>query len=205
MDQQREGWNQYYSKREHTTSDTWLQSYKDYFDGAGSILDLGCGNGSNIPFLLSTGAEISAVDFSENAIMHIQNKWKLKAFVHDMRMPLPFPNDRFDMVLADLSIHYFSMAETTRIVDELYRVMMHKGILIGRVNSITDLHHGAGRGTMIEPNFFESDGVRKRFFDRKMIDYFFDDRFILSKAVERESYKYTRPKKLWEFVSTKAP
>jgi len=205
MNNQLEGWNQYHSRQEEATPDPWLNSYKEYFEGASKILDLGCGNGGNIPFLLSTGAEISAVDFSENAIMHIQNKWKINALIHDIRMPLPFPNDTFDMILADLSIHYFSLAETKKIVDEMYRVMMNKGILIGRVNSINDVHHGAGKGIRIEPNFYENAGVRKRFFDREMIDRFFDDRFVLSEAVENESHKYLLPKKLWEFLAIKLP
>ncbi len=203
MNQQMEDWNTFYESIEDTFSDPWLQNYQEYFKDTCKILDLGCGNGSNIPFLLTTGAEVTAIDSSQNAVSFVKKNWDIKTFVHDIRNQLPFPNDYFDIILTDLSLHYFSEKETRSIVSDLYRVVIKNGILIGRVNSIHDHNHGAGIGKIIEPAFFEYNGRRKRFFDREMIRSFFNDKLTLLQAKENSTNKYGKTKMLWEFISQK--
>jgi len=203
MDLQKENWNDYYSNYLSQNSDQWLSQYSEFFEVGGKVLDLGCGNGSNIPFLLKMNAEIYAVDYSEIAIKHIKNKWDITALLHDIRYPLPFGADSFDLILADLSLHYFSFLETSRIISDLYRVTKAKGLLIARVNSINDINHGSGIGTEIERNYYDLNGRRKRFFDREMVYDLFDNGFSISKAIENKTNKYNDEKILWEIVTRK--
>jgi hypothetical protein len=57
MDLQKENWNDYYSNSMSQNSDQWLSQYSEFFVAGGKVLDLGCGNGSNIPFLINMNAE----------------------------------------------------------------------------------------------------------------------------------------------------
>jgi SAM-dependent methyltransferase len=203
MDLQKENWNDYYANSMGQNSDQWLSQYSEFFEAGGKVLDLGCGNGSNIPFLLNRNAEIYAVDYSEIAIKHIKKKWDITALLHDIRNPLPFGADRFDLILADLSLHYFPFLETSRIISDLYRVTKARGILIARVNSINDTNHGSGIGTEVERNYYDLNGRRKRFFDREMVYDLFDNGFSISKAIENRTNKYNDEKILWEIVAGK--
>ena len=203
MDSQRENWNEYYSENIRQTADQWLSQYSGFFESGGKILDLGCGNGSNMPFLLNLNAEICAVDYSDVAIEHVKNRWGINAFVHDIRKQLPFDANSFNLILADLSLHYFSFLETIRIIDDLYRVTKDKGILIARVNSANDINHGSGTGTEVERNFFDLNGRLKRFFDKEMVYDLFNNNFVISKAIENKTNKYRDEKILWEIVAIK--
>jgi SAM-dependent methyltransferase len=203
MDLQKEKWNDFYANDMSQNSDQWLSQYSEFFEAGGKVLDLGCGNGSNIPFLLNRNVEIYAVDYSEIAIKHIKNKWDIPALLHDIRNPLPFGADSFDLILADLSLHYFSFLETSRMITDLYRVTKAKGILIARVNSVKDINHGSGIGTEIERNYYDLNGRRKRFFDKEMVYDLFDNRFSISKAIENKTNKYKDEKILWEIVTRK--
>jgi|WetSurMetagenome_2_1015567.scaffolds.fasta_scaffold728209_1 SAM-dependent methyltransferase len=203
MDLQKENWNDYYANSLGQNSDQWLSQYSEFFEAGGKVLDLGCGNGSNIPFLLNRNAEIYAVDYSEIAIKHIKNQWDITVLLHDIRNPLPFDADSFDLILADLSLHYFPFLETTRIISDLYRVTKARGILIARVNSINDTNHGSGIGTEVERNYYDLNGRRKRFFDREMVYDLFDNGFSISKAIENRTNKYNDEKILWEIVAGK--
>jgi SAM-dependent methyltransferase len=196
-------WDHYYSHDESTTQDNWLNKYLEFFEGGGRVLDLGCGNGSNLPFLIKQGLDIVAVDYSENAIKTINANWKVNAFVYDIRKKLPFGNDFFDIILADLSLHYFSFRETKLIVSDLYRITKMKGVMLARVNSINDKNHGSGKGKEIENNYFDNHGDRKRFFDKEMVYDIFDDDFVVTNAEEKKTSKYRAEKALWEIVTIK--
>lgn len=203
MDSIKQSWNNYYAQETRLAADPWLLEYSAYFVGCPKVLDLGCGDGSNIPFLQSVNAQIVAIDYSQVAIDKIGKKWSVNAFVHDMRDSLPFGESTFDVILADLSLHYFSSPDTTRVVDELYRVSKDKGVLIARVNSVNDIKHGSGVGVEVERCFYNMQGRLKRFFDKEMIYEVFKDRFVVGKAVETSTSKYTDEKNLWEIVALK--
>ena len=121
----------------------------------------------------------------------------VKTKVLDISEPLPFKNTSFDLIIADLSLHYFDEKTTKNIMKEIKRILTDKGHLIARVNSVFDVNHGAGQGQKIESNFYFVEGYNKRFFDLKDAKKFFS---IIGKAQikQAEMLRYSKPKKVLE-------
>ena len=109
----------------------------------------------------------------------------------------PFEDESFEVVIADLCLHYFTEKDTFGIIDEIKRILLPGGHLILRVNSINDVNHGAGKGTEIEKHLFETDDKRlKRFFDDEDIRYFFKD-FEIEYMNEEIMSRYKLEKRLY--------
>ncbi len=200
-DPQRRQWNDYYRSRT-PNPDPWLDRHILRFRSTDTcvILDLGCGDGTNIPSLCGTGSIVHALDYSAEAITHLPQTPQIHARVADMRDPLPYPDAYFDLIVSDLSLHYFSESETRRIITEVSRILKPEAILVARLNSSNDTEHGAGQGRLIEPGYFDIGGIRKRFFDADAIQQFFSPCFEILEANETSSDKYRARKHLWEIV-----
>jgi ubiquinone/menaquinone biosynthesis C-methylase UbiE len=126
------------------------------FNRRSKILDLGCGIGRDAVFFDKNGHHVLATDFSEAAIK--QNKEHFKSLgvefvVFDMRDPLPYVADSFDVVYANLSLHYYSDEKTKEIVREAARVLKPNGIFAFACKSYDDLHNA---GREIEKGIFAS-------------------------------------------------
>ena len=115
-----------------------------------------------------------------------------------MTKGLPFGDGYAGIVIADLSLHYFSEEVTKSILAEIKRVLDRDGKLIFRVNSINDVNHGAGQGTEVEHHYFlnEKNGRYKRFFDKDDINNFFAD-WNIDYAKEEKMDRYELLKILW--------
>ena len=114
-----------------------------------------------------------------------------------MTRGLPFEDNFTDLMICDLSLHYFRERTTFEVLEEIKRVLKPDGILLFRVNSVKDVNHGAGEGKEIEPHLYEtSDGRYKRFFNQEDIERFFKDweaLFIHEEIMGR----YEKEKVLW--------
>lgn len=186
--------------RETVVDDDWLDRFSDLLAACETpIIDLGCGSGNDTKYLLEKGKTVIACDQSVWAVEHLRENFPavhaVKAF--DMRDGLPFSVGFTDIVIADLSLHYFSEEETKGILREIKRVLKRDGVLLLRVNSVNDVNHGAGQGEEIEPHFYRTeDGRYKRFFDKLDIEKIFSQWQMLY-AAEEELLRYALPKQLW--------
>ena len=200
--QQIDLWNQQYAQnKEPIIYDDWLDKYAAVLLESleQPILDLGCGNGNNTKYLLEKGFQVIACDYSSEAIKIINDNFAgVETRIFDMSLGLPFANDSFKIIIADLSLHYFDLATSNLIIAEISRVLSRNGVLLSRVNSINDQNYGAGRGVLVERNCYQSEMGWKRFFDRQMIDDLFKDKFTIVNAVETEMSRYQKVKVLWE-------
>ncbi|MCR5251655.1 MAG: class I SAM-dependent methyltransferase [Lachnospiraceae bacterium] len=160
-------------------TDDWLESFADIIDScSGPIADLGCGSGNDTLWLLSKGKEVIACDQSENAIRNIRKNFPeiREAKCFNMLDGLPFADASFELVIADLCLHYFRDDDTRRIIKEIGRILQPGGHLILRVNSVNDVNHGAGQGIELEHHVYElEDRTIKRFFDEEDVRRFFGD------------------------------
>lgn len=180
--------------------DGWLQRFsKEINECDTPIIDLGCGRGNDTKYLIELGKEVIPCDYSSIAIESIKKNFpgiKLsKCF--DMKEGLPFDDEYTNIIIADLSLHYFSEKETRKILDEIKRVLRKEGILLFRVNSLKDINYGVGQGIEIERHYYKtSDGIFKRFFDKKDIELFFDawEIFFIN---EEQMTRYEKPKIVW--------
>ena len=128
------------------------------------ILELGCGTGADAVYFSKLGHEVVATDGSAEAISANSSRGNgfLRFAMQDMREPLSFADDSFGLVYARLSIHYFSDAETRRIVDEVHRVLGPGGRFFFMCKSIQDPLWG--QGVRVGPNMYDLDGHVRHFF-----------------------------------------
>lgn len=187
--------------------DDWLERFDDIIMSSSKpILDLGCGGGNDTLYLIEKGKEVIACDQSENAIANIiKNFPEVKdTRIFNMLDGLPFEDDSFEVIIADLCLHYFNESDTKKILSEIRRILIPGGNLIFRVNSVNDVNHGAGEGKEIEHHLFEmKDMTIKRFFDEEDIRYFFGD-FEIEYLNEEIMTRYKTEKRLFR-VCVKSP
>jgi SAM-dependent methyltransferase len=181
--------------------DKWLGLIKQSSAG-GLVLELGCGSGWDTVDLLSAGCDVVASDLSSGNLSAC--KWAAPNADNvqmDNSQPLPFASHSMDVILASLSLHYFTWTVTLQIASELKRCLKTDGILLARFNSTHDYNYGASSTTLeIEPNFHQVGTSTKRFFDETSVRSFlqgWDIRFLEENIIHR----YEKPKSVWEVMA----
>lgn len=153
---------------------TQLQDREDWFakysgiiaDIKSTVLELGCGQGNSTVLLVRHGLDVLATDISSAATEHTQKRCNVKIQQVDIRKKLPFDDESFELIAADLCLHYFTDKKTVEIMKEIKRILRPGGHLFARVNSTEDEKVG---GEIIEKNLYRTkDGYAMRFFD--MVD-----------------------------------
>lgn len=125
--------------------------------GYRKILDLGCGTGKHSIFLAQKGFSIYATDISPVGIEIAKKKAEalnlnnIHFKQHDMSK-IPLPNSFFDAVICIWTIYHGTLPEIFRTVNEIYRVLRPKGMVITDLLSIADSTYGIGEE--IEKNTF---------------------------------------------------
>lgn len=203
-----EYWNNVHKEynRDQIKFDDWLNDFNEIINKCKTpILDLGCGSGNNTLYLINNNKKVIAADLSSNAITNIIKNfpeiYDTKCF--NMLDGFPFEDNSFEVIIADLSLHYFKKRDTEKIVNDLKRILCKNGYLIIRVNSINDVNHGAGQGLEIEKHLFQTeDGRLKRFFDENDIRDFFKD-FNIIYLNEEIMTRYKLEKRLFRVCMQK--
>ena len=197
-----EFWNGIHKNAERSSirTDDWLDKFEEIIMASSKpVLDLGCGGGNDTLCLVEKGREVISCDQSQNAIENIiKNFPEVKeAKCFNMLDGFPFEDDSFEVVIADLCLHYFTEKDTFAILSEIKRLLISGGHLILRVNSVNDVYHGAGEGREIEHHLYETGSMMiKRFFDEEDIKYFFKEFEIeymheeVMKRYEHEKFLY---------------
>lgn len=189
--------------------DLWLDEYEDILklNKDAEILDLGCGIGADTLYLIERGYKVLSCDFSKEALNSInKNIDNSKTLYLDMMKKFPIEDNTYYLIIADLSLHYFSSEITEHIMNEIKRILKNGGILLARVASVRDYNFGAGEGEELEKNFYFEGDYTKRFFDIDDVNRFFGiigD--ISSKEVEmtRNEEEYVKPKMLYQVMVRK--
>lgn len=193
--------------RDRIRVDDWLDRFADVIGQTDKpVLDLGCGGGNDTLYLIEKGKPVIACDQSETAIANIQKNFPEVRETHCFNMldPFPFADGSFEVVIADLCLHYFLEKETMQILREIQRILLPGGHLIFRVNSVNDIHHGAGKGTEVEHHVYETDaGTLKRFFDEADIRRLFSE-FQIEYVHEEIMTRYQFEKRLFRGCVRKA-
>ena len=94
-----------------------------------AVLDAGCGSGPLSQALRAKGAVVSGFDLSPAMVELARERLGEDADlrVADLGAPLPYPDDRFDLVVASLSLHY--VQDWASALAELRRVLKPGGRL----------------------------------------------------------------------------
>jgi putative AdoMet-dependent methyltransferase len=99
------------------------------------VLDLGCGTGNLVSFMIQEGAEAWSTDFSSEMIKIAKMKFPDLPFeVQDLRDPLPaiYPQ-RYDLITSAYVFHHFLLSEKIRLVKRYLNQHLNSGgkLLIG--------------------------------------------------------------------------
>lgn len=203
-----EYWDKLHEKynREDITIDDWLDKFAPIIDNCSTpILDLGCGSGNDTLYLINRSKKVISCDQSSNAIKNIKKNFPevYDAKCFNMLDGLPFEDNSYGVIIADLCLHYFREKDTFELLKEIKRVLTKNGYLIFRVNSINDVNHGAGEGEEIEHHLYETSDKRlKRFFDENDIKHFFSD-FEIEYLNEEIMTRYKLEKRLFRCLVRK--
>jgi SAM-dependent methyltransferase len=107
------------------------------FDGyrGQSVLEVGCGAGTDLVRFARGGARVTGVDLAASAIELAQANFTQQGLDADLRVAngeaLPFPDESFDLVYAHGVVQY--TADPQRLVDECRRVLKPGGTAIFQV------------------------------------------------------------------------
>lgn len=175
--------------------DDWLYMFDEIIkDVRRPIIDLGCGLGDDSKYLLDKGKKVIACDGSLSAIFNVKDNIKglTDAICFDMLETFPFDNNTCELVIADLCLHYFTKEDTIKILSEIKRILVSKGNMLLRVNSINDKDNSKLSGEEIQKGLYSTvDGRYKRFFDYgDIFDIFnmFDIKYIREDVTNKYSY-----------------
>jgi len=184
----------------------WITAHQDLIDSLpkGRVLDLGCGIGQNTAYFRQNGFEVISADLSQRALEELL-RYIPDASVTclDMRRPLPFEDQSFDVVFASLSIHYFDSETTCRLSGEIRRILKHGGYFIGSVNSSRAFRYIEDHARELEENFYFEGGRTVRLFDRAQFGRFFGN-FEEILLCETRAVRFGSSKEMWEFVYRKS-
>ena len=184
--------------------DGWLNKYISLFKKEDLFIELGCGRAYCSRYLLENNFEnVIACDFS-NEVIKIINKEapNLKTMIFDMSEQLPFADNSVDVIISDLSLHYFDLKKTQCILGEIYRVLKVGGYVIARVNSSNDKSHIPNNCKELEKNYFWDGNIYKKFFEKEDFDILFKN-FKIYTLEEKIMDRYEKTKILWEFCIKK--
>lgn len=202
-----DGWSR--GRRGTPVYDSWLDDYKEELKGHkdSRILDLGCGIGANTQYLTERGYRVLAADYSKEALKNIdQFIPESETKYVDMEKTLPFEDETFYIIIADISLHYFDRNATLRLMDEIRRILKPGGILLARVSSIHDTYYGAGAGREMEPRFYDHGSYAQRYFNETDVKEYFGRIGSVSFseiAMTRNEAYYRHPKMLYQVRTVK--
>ena len=206
MKNQKIHWNRYYLNKQGDLTeyqyDAWLEKYKRLLKGK-KVIDLGCGIGNDSKMLVEQGVQVHACDFSQEALKILQqNLPTVPCTCIDMTKKFPFEDGCFDVVVADLSLHYFTWEVTVGIVAEIARILTIGGSLLLRVNSMNDVAYGAGQGIELEQHLYLVQEKMKRFFKKEDLLKLFVD-WKIKYIEEYTNWRFEYGKVMWEVCCLK--
>ena len=137
--------------------------------GVRTVLELGCGTGSDAARLAGEGYSVTALDLSGEAIGQAQARFGSLArfLVADMTRRLPFPDGSFDAVMSNVAVHMFPDGVTRAVFAEVERLVRPGGLFLFHVNALEDrpLRARSLPARELEPDYVaEESGQTMHFF-----------------------------------------
>ena len=181
--------------------DIWINEYKEYIDGKGLCLDLGCGIGQYTKAFMEYGYDVISSDISNIALDKVK-EFNNNIVKVDMREVLPFEDNKFNIVFANLSIHYFNDEDTKRLMEEVKRILKKGGLFIGSVNGIEGLKNIKDDAKELDYHYYYYKDKYIRLFDLDDLKKYLNI-FEILKLDERETIRFEHKKNYKVFIVRK--
>jgi len=166
-------WDQHWSKADDEgwddTPTIFAQFAMSYFPKEGKLLELGAGLGKDSRYFAKFGFYVFSTDFSDKALE--LSKWEsaMQKIINieyhnvDVKNPIPFKDQEFDVVYAHAVLHYFDNAITSQIFSEIHRVLKDGGVFATLLKSKEDPE--ISKSLKLEGDFYQTpQGIVERFF-----------------------------------------
>ncbi len=118
------------------------------------LLDLGCGIGRHALLFASEGFEVSAVDFSDEAINVLRQKSRDHRLLIDVRKgemtKLPYEDESFDFVISFHVIYHGIRNDVAKALSEVFRIMRPGGEFFVTFNSADSKSLRSSEGIRID-------------------------------------------------------
>ena len=194
-----EYWKEHINKE--LEDDLWIDEYKDYLPSKGLCLDLGCGIGQYTKWFMDNGYDVISSDISKIALEKVKDI-NPNIINIDMREKFPFEDEKFDLVFANLSIHYFSDIDTKNIINEVKRILKKDGLFIGSVNGIQGLAKIKDTALELDYHFYSNKDKLIRLFDVDDVNNYLSV-FNVIKVEEKETIRFGNHKNYIIFIVKK--
>ena len=202
----REYWNKKFEKKDHygpahTSFAEECSAFikKQHFQGK-KLLDLGCGQGQDALFFAENGYNITALDYSEQALASF-NHSKIKKVIGDMRDLSVFPDNSFDIVYSSFSMHFFRIGELQKIFKEIHRILKPSGFLMFIAKNKKDKYYG--KGERIDGETFAYEGILRYFFTEQILKQLLTQFTIVQFKESSKVYKCEEPTFYWGIIAQK--
>ena len=138
------------------------------------VLELGCGAGANIPFLLSLGVDYHAIEGSATAVSRLRDRFpeqRRTIVTGDFTQSLPFEGP-FDLVIDRAAIQHNATDAVRRAIGMVHDRLRPGGKFIG-IDWLSSAHSEAGQGTGIDEHTRRD--IPARAFKGLGVVHFFDE------------------------------
>ena len=179
----------------------WIDNYKKYFNQKGKCLELGCGVGQYSKRLLELGYDVISSDISRIALNEVK-KFNKNILLLDMNSRFPFNDNTFDLIFANLSIHYFNNNDTIKLCDEIFRVLNHSGLFVGSVNSFDAFNFIKDEAIELEKHFYYYNEKNIRLFDIEDLKKYLE-KFEILELKKEETIRFNHKKDYIIFIASK--
>lgn len=150
----------------------FVQLTDEYIKRNSKILELGSGAGQDGLWLESREHKVTFSDIDAVAFKDISEKSLLKTrpVEFDLIETFPFRAASFDVVYAQLVLHYFDDVTMAHIVNEIERVLKPDGLLACVVNSVHDVEYIESKSK--NNGLVQSGQMLKRYFTKDTLGTF---------------------------------
>lgn len=141
---------------------------------------------------MSYGYEVTSSDISDIALEKVK-EFNSNVIKLDMKEKLPFSDNEFDLVFANLSIHYFSDKDTKKLMLEIKRILKKDGLFIGSVNGLEGYEKIKDTAIEIEKHYWFNKNKYIRLFDKEDLKKYLSI-FNITNIEERETIRFEHKK-----------
>ena len=115
--------------------------------GVKRILDLGCGSGRHMVYLVKHGFEVYGIDIAPKGLQITKNwlkKEKLRANlkIGNVYKKLPYKNNSFDALISTQTLHHNRIGNIRKSIKEIERILKPKGLIfitVSRKGPVKDI------------------------------------------------------------------